>query len=223
MDTMSLLPASFLFRYSSAVPRVPGIPKSKSPLLMLPAKCQIPIPSAMDHGKQFASLSLGWNPQGLALSVSVSGKTDWPDCEPESALSSDRVQIWLDTRDTQTIHRATRYCHQFALLPIGHGDDGMLPAIRQFPIARAGEDAPDVDLDSILLESECDETGYRVAAWFPTGSLHGFDPEVYSRLGFYLMVHDRELGQQFLTVGEDFPYQSDPSMWVSLDLSSDSN
>ena len=215
---MSLLPAPFLFRYSLPVQQISGIPKAKSPQLKLPTSCATPFPSLMNGGQQFASLSLAWNSAGLAISISVTGKTDWPDCQPDAPLSSDRVQIWFDTRDTQTIHRASRYCHQFTLLPMGSGKDGMQPVLQQFPVPRAGDDAPEVELDSILLESETTESDYCVSAWFPTHSLHGFDPEVYSRLGFYLMVHDGELGQQFLTVGEDFPYQSDPSLWVSLDL-----
>jgi len=215
---MSLLPASFLFRYSIPVQRIERIPRAKTPLLNLPKNCQIPFPSNMDAESQFAELALAWNSKGLAVSVQVTGKSDWADCDPDSAMSADRVQLWFDTRDTQNVHRASRYCHQFVLLPIGDGEDGMRPAIRQFPIARAGEDAPDVDPDSILLESVADENGYHVSAWFPSESLHGFDPEVYSRLGFYIAVYDEELGRQFFTVGDDFPYQSDPSMWVSLDL-----
>ena len=215
---MTLLPAPFLFRYSIPIQRIDRLPRAKSPLLKLPKTCDLSFPSEIANTQQFARVAMAWNSQGLAISVEVNGKSDWPDCRPESAMTSDRVQLWFDTRDTQNIHRASRYCHQFCLLPIGEGDDGMTPVIQQFPVPRAGEDAPDVDLDSILIESEADEAGYQVAAWFPSESLHGFDPEIYSRLGFYLAIHDQELGQQVLTVGEDFPYQSDPSMWVSLDL-----
>ncbi|TWT58805.1 hypothetical protein KOR42_21910 [Thalassoglobus neptunius] len=217
---MSLLPASFLFRYSIPVKRIDRLPRAKAPVLKLPKSCEIPFPSEMDDVPQFAKLAMAWNSEGLALAVTVSGKTDWPNCSPDAPHSADRIQIWFDTRDTQNIHRASRYCHRFVLLPIGEGSDGMEPFLKQVPVPRASEDAPDIDIDSVLLESEADQSGYRVAVWFPTESLQGFDPETYSRLGFYITVHDDEHGQQVFTLGDDFPYESDPSMWASLELDS---
>lgn len=220
---MSLLPAAFQFRYAIPVQRVDKIPRDKAPLIKLPVDTEIPFPSAMDSATSFARLFAGWNPSGLALSVTVEGKQDWPDCSPDAMHRSDGVQLWIDTRDTQNIHRASRYCHHFCLLPVGEGDDGMQPCFGQFPISRASEDAPEIDPDSILLESVADETSYTVSVWFPSESLTGFDPEGYPHLGFYLAIQDRDHGKQVLTVGDDFPYQNDPSMWVSLTLQSDSD
>lgn len=218
---MSLLPAPFLFRYSIPIVKVDRLPRAKSPLLKLPATAAVPFPSAMESNPDFAELSMAWNNNGLALSVTVAGKTTWPSCSPESPQASDGVQIWIDTRDTQNIHRASRYCHYFCLLPIGEGEDGMIPIVKQLPIPRASDDAPEVDEESILLESEADEAGYTVSAWFPKEALNGFDPEAYSRLGFYITIQDSELGKQFFTVNDDFPYQGDPTIWASLDLTSE--
>lgn len=215
---MSLLPSAFLFRYSIPVSKIDRLPKAKAPLLKLPKSAEVAFPSAMDGIPQFASLRLAWNKNGLAISVSVQGKSDWANCSIDSPLSSDGVQIWLDTRNTQNIHRASRYCHQFCLLPLGEGDDGMQPFIKQYPVARASEDAPEVGEENVLLESEADESGYTVSAWFPTNILNGFDPEAYSQLGFYIAIHDSEFGKQTFTVGDDFPYQSDPSLWSTLEL-----
>lgn len=216
---MSLVPAPFLFRYSIPVSRIERLPRAQAPLLKLPATAEIPFPSSMENERTFATLRMAWNPHGLAVSVTVTGKSDWPVCSPESIQNSDGVQLWLDTRNTQNIHRASRYCHHFVLLPIGEGTDGMTPVIKQLPVPRAGEDAPEVDDEHILLESAADTSGYTVAAWFPQESLYGFDPDSYPRLGFYICVRDAELGNQCFTVGDDFPYQSDPSLWVSLNLS----
>lgn len=218
---MSLLPAPFLFRYSIPVTKIDRLPRSKAPLLKLPASAAVPFPSAMESGPEFAKLSMAWNKNGLAISVTVEGKSTWASCDPASPQASDGVQIWFDTRDTQNIHRASRYCHYFCLLPIGEGDDGMTPIVKQLPIPRASDDAPEVDEESILIESEADESGYTVSAWFPSETLNGFDPEAYSRLGFYITIQDTELGKQFFTVGDDFPYQGDPTLWASLELVSE--
>lgn len=218
--SMNLLPASFLFRYTLPVRCVDRLPRAKAPLIELPQSCECPWPSTMDS-EPFAAMRLAWNSEGFAISVSVTGKTNWPSCAPERLHSSDGVQLWLDTRDTQNIHRASRYCHHFVVTPIGGGSDGKAPLIGQFPIARAGDDAPEADLETILLESDADESGYRVSIWFPTAALYGFDPETYSRMGFYIVVRDQELGTQYLSVDEEFPYSNDPSLWASLKLNRD--
>jgi hypothetical protein len=48
--------------------------------------------------------------------------------------------------------------------------------------------------------------------------LNGFDPEQNPRLGFYYAIRDSELGEQVLSVGSDFPYWEDPSLWSVLQL-----
>ncbi len=60
--------------------------------------------------------------------------------------------------------------------------------------------------------------GYIVEAFLPATVLNGFDPEQNPRLGFYYVVKDTELGEQVLSVGADFPYWEDPSLWSVLEL-----
>ncbi|WP_437185437.1 hypothetical protein SH668x_002542 [Planctomicrobium sp. SH668] len=163
-------------------------------------------------------MALAWNPHGLAIQVKVTGKTKPCHCKPDAMLSGDCVQVWIDTRDTQNQHRASRFCHQFVGIPIGAGTDGTEPVVRQLPVGRAREDAPEVDPESLLAESTLEKDGYRLALWFPKESLHGFDPAPNSRIGFYVSVNDTELGKQALVVGDDFPYDVDPSQWISLQL-----
>jgi hypothetical protein len=37
-------------------------------------------------------------------------------------------------------------------------------------------------------------------------------------LGFTYFIFDRELGQQFFSLGSEFPFASDPSLWGTLEL-----
>src|SRR5947209_8099168 len=46
----------------------------------------------------------------------------------------------------------------------------------------------------------------------------GFDPEEHPRLGVYYAVRDSERGEQTLSVGSEFPYAEDPSLWQVLEL-----
>lgn len=216
--TGGLVPSPFLFRFTLPVLRVDRLPRADAPLLELPEQCRIPFPSVLDGIELWSELRIAWNPHGLGLSLTVTGKQDWPRCNPDAVLDSDGMQFWIDTRDTQTVHRGTRYCHRFCLLPCGSGDDGRAPFIKQLPVPRAREDAAAVDPGQLLLESDVHRNRYRVSAWFPMETLTGFDPETHTRLGFNLLVNDHDLGQAFFNVGNEFPIESDPSLWCSLSL-----
>lgn len=215
---MSLVPTAFLFRYSLSVQRVDRLPRSKAPLVKLPEECRVPLPSSLDPGLEFAAVSLAWNPQGFAVEVQVTGKKKPPRCQPASLQTSDVTRIWIDTRNTQNMHRASRFCQHFLACPVGEGRAGTAPLVRQLPVPRAREDAPMIDPESILAESEISKTGYRLGIWFPAESLHGYDPTSQGRLGFYMAVRDPEQGEQTLAVGDEFPWEADPSLWVALEL-----
>jgi hypothetical protein len=52
----------------------------------------------------------------------------------------------------------------------------------------------------------------------PAAVLHGYDPEQHPRLGFFYSIRDDELGEQVLSVGPEFPFWDDPSLWSVLEL-----
>src|SRR5262249_12894673 len=132
--------------------------------------------------------------------------------------ASDGVTLWLDTRDTRTSHRASRYCHQFYFLPTGGGPDHDEPVFGQAKINRALQDAPVAHAGAVPFRCLLTKGGYIVEAFLPAGVLTGFDPEQTPRLGFYYGVRDAERGDQVLSVGADFPYWEDPSLWGVLEL-----
>ncbi|HUG94440.1 MAG TPA: hypothetical protein VML55_26655 [Planctomycetaceae bacterium] len=214
-----LLPHPFLFRFSIPVRRIAALPRPKPKLLELPDDCRLPDFGVFDAAPPFADVRVAWNEDGFGVSVRVDGKRHPPDCDPERPDESDSLSVWIDTRNTQSIHRASRFCHGFRFFPAGGGRTGNEPAARQMLISQAREDAPQVPADRLHVASQPDSTGYRLEAWLPAEALHGFDPETSPRLGFYYHVRDRELGEQFLTVGPEFPFRHDPSLWSTLELS----
>ena len=60
--------------------------------------------------------------------------------------------------------------------------------------------------------------GYVMSAFIPAAALTGFNPTDHPRLGFTYYLFDRELGQQFFSLGSEFPFASDPSLWGTLEL-----
>ncbi len=137
---------------------------------------------------------------------------------PPRPRGSDGVTLWLDTRDARSGHRASRYCHQFHLLPTGGGPERDEPAFFQAKIHRALEDAPLAASGAVPFRAAIKKSGYLVEAFLPATVLNGFDPEQTPRLGVVYAVRDAELGEQTLSVGSDFPYGEDPSLWAVLEL-----
>lgn len=213
-----VLPPRFLFRYSIPVAKVDDIPRSGSKLLDLPRTCELPDFADLENTSRFAHISAAWNEGGLGVAVTVSGKTLPIACDRNVPTESDGLQLWIDTRNTQSIHRSSRFCHHFCLLPAGGGAKGDKPFAIQLPIARAKEETPIADSKRIRIAAEKLTGGYRLEVWLSADVLNGFDPDANPRLGFYYQVIDAELGEQFLSVGRDFPFAHDPSLWSTLEL-----
>ena len=215
---MNLIPNRFLFRVAYPCRHVAKMPQKGDELLDLPETCRIDNFADMDGRRNFADVRLAWNEGGLALQVELRGKEQPPAGEASRPRHSDGVSLWIDTRDARTSHRASRYCHQFHFLPAGGGPDKDEPAFVQAKINRAMQDAPAAPVGGVPFQFLRRKGGWRLEAWLPAAVLNGFDPEQNPRLGFCYAVRDTELGEQVLSVGPDFPYAEDPSLWSVLEL-----
>lgn len=218
MSSSGILPNRFLFRYSFPVRYERKIPRSGKKLLDLPAEFAFPDFGALDDARSFAELRLAWNEYGLGISVAVDGKKKPLNCDRHASETSDGLRVFIDTRDTQNIHRASRFCVQFFLVPTTNCSKNPDPWAVQAPILRAREEAPQVNVGEIRMNTALSKSGYRMEAWLPASVLYGYDSEAQPRLGFYYALRDAELGDQFLTVGHDFPFAIDPSLWSTLEL-----
>jgi hypothetical protein len=219
---MSLVPHRFLFRVAYPCRCVKKMPRADDErLLDLSDDCRIDNFAAMDEKRNFADVRLAWNDLGLGLQVEVRGKENVPRGDVARPRGSDGVTLWLDTRDARTSHRASRHCHQFHFLAAGGGAERDEPAVGQTKINRALEDAPLAPAGSVPLRVTSRRQGYLLEAFLPAAVLHGYDPEQYPRLGFFYSIRDDELGEQVLSVGPEFPFWEDPTLWSGLELVSD--
>ena len=218
---MELLPAAFLFEYCFDCRYVAEIPLSSGDrLLDLPSACRVDGLVRMTGRQPFAEVALAWNERGLGFQVAVRGKDRAAVADARHPRSSDGALLWIDTRDARTSHRASRYCHCFYFLPTGGGSHRDEPACGQLKISRALADAPLCRPEHIAFAVTPQTGGYILEAFLPAEVLHGFDPETNRRLGFFYVVKDAELGEQTLSVGPEFPYWDDPSLWSVLNLRS---
>jgi len=214
--TEQLLPPRFLFRFSAPVRRHATLWSDAGTKLAerdrLPAFCEL------DGQSPFAEVRAGWNETGVAFSIRVSGKRLPTRCDVGRPTDCDGVELWIDTRDTHNIHRATRFCHRFVAIPFGGGPRREDPHLEQLVIHRAKEDARHASPRSLTVRSERRIDGYVLELFLPTAALAGFDPVEHPRLGFTYLVRDHSLGQQTFASPTDLPYDSDPSLWGTLEL-----
>lgn len=217
--TTPLLPQPFWFRLAVPCPRVEGVPKTTGKrLLDLPSSCRLPQTALLDGKEPWAEVRAAWNPRGLAVGVEAQGNLAGLDDDdrPEGLYG---FQVWVDTRDTRDVSRATRFCHRFdARLAPGTGKNSLKVKVQPRPIARAVADAPLARPDLIVAAAERSKTGWRLELFLHAEALNGFDPETNRRLGFAYHVFDPDRPGEFLGVGREFPVGENPSLWSTLEL-----
>lgn len=213
-----ILPPSFVFRFSVPIQETRLAWKPTG--IELPDECRVPVFQEMDGEREFADVRCAWSSQGLFFDIQVAGKLQQPWCRETRLEDSDNIQIWIDTRDTKNIHRASRFCHRFLFMPSGAGPTNEQPLSTMLKINRAREESRSLNAERIPISSQNTETGYRLSSFIPATVLSGFNPEEQPRLGFSYTVSDRELGWQCFSLGPEFPIDEDPSLWGTLELQS---
>jgi hypothetical protein len=214
----SLLPQSFWFRVALDCPKVEGLPRARGRLLDLPPTSQLPDLGELEGQSSWTKVRAGYDGSGLGFAFEVADKVGPISPEPGRTSGVDAVQVWIDTRDTRNVHRATRFCHRFVASIVPGQGRALEVTIDQKPIARAVADAPLANLANVQARAERIMSGWRLELFLPAEVLHGFDPETNRRLGFFYQVTDPDRGDQFLGVGREFPVGEDPSLWASLVL-----
>ena len=215
-----IVPPSFLFQYSMAVPRVEAIPRKKGSLLQLDDSCSLFVPGSMNDTDNAFGLRMAWNPEGLGIELDVPGKKLPPAGRRKDLKNSDSISLFVDTRHTANVHRATEYCCSLVVLPCDENADEK-PTAAFVEIAQQRASKSDRDGGKCPVQVSVRPDGYRLEIWIPTSQMFGFDeaPEI-GRIGFSCLIHDTELGEIPLNVGGDFPVAFDPSTWLQLELKS---
>lgn len=164
------------------------------------------------------SLRLAWNTAGLGLDVTVRGRRQPLAGRRSDLRHSDHLQIFVDTRHTGNVHRATEYCTALIVLPSDEDHDDE-PTVAFVEIAQQRTTKRERSGKSCSYRVHETSDGYRLELWIPAAQLPGFAeaPEI-GHIGFYLVVEDTVLGQLPLSIGGDFPVSYDPSTWLQVRL-----
>lgn len=215
-NSQRLLDPIFLFHFS-----VPCLHTSLSwgaNGIALPEAYRLPCFSELEGGPLFADLRAAWNHEGVFFTVRVEGKRQTPWCRETRADESDGLHVWIDTRNTHNVHRASRFCHRFVFLPAGSGRLLDQPTADQLLVHRARENAKPIRPGALHVRSEKRVDGYVLECGIPSSAMTGYEPDDHTKLGFTYAVTDRELGWQTFSVSSEFRFQEDPSLWGTLEL-----
>ncbi len=216
LTSPQLISPSFLFRFSA--PCRYSATAWKPSGIELGEEFRLPNFSELDDAPKRVDVAAAWSEQGLLFSVDVTGKKQAPWCRESRVEESDGVFLWIDTRDTHNIHRASRFCHQFVFLPTGGGLRQLEPIAEMLLINRARENPKPVRPGTLAVVNKKQPNGYRLDIRIPEAALTGFDPAEHPRLGFHWAVIDRELGELTFCCPPGMPYREDPSVWGTLEL-----
>ncbi len=194
------------------------VAKKPTGSFQLPEKYRVPAFNEFEGQASFADIRVGWNDDGLIFSANITGKKQSLWCRETQLLDSDGLQIWVDTRDTHNLHRATKFCHWILLMPTGGGAEKDKAITNMLKINRSKDDSPNINRAKISLNSKITKNGYLLSAFIPSNCLHGWNTADHRNIGFNYAVVDRELGWQTLAIGPELPIAENPSLWQTLSL-----
>ncbi len=209
-----LVPNRLLLRFEIPV-RYRRTPKLDGSLSDWSDEYLLPDLGRLEGREAFGKVWLAWNESGLFVACRVEGRKSPFQCDPNHFWKGDNFRLMTDMRDTRDIKRASRHCQQFWFLPAGGGRDGRQPLAGAAPVIRATEDAPLPDRGEILVAGMRRGGLYAIEGHIPAHALAGFDPSEHHRIGLTYMLEDQDLGQQYLTVGDEFKWYVDPSTWAT--------
>ena len=210
LDT-SLLPPRQMFRLAVDVQRWEPAKGQTVEKITLGEEYRLPEFGELDGQKTIADVRMGWSVKGLVWQVTVEGKSQLPWCREGRLDESDGLQVWVDTRATLNVHRASRFCHRFCFLPRGAGRGEAEPIAEQFLINRARENARPTRPRELQIASKVTSKGYTMTVFAIADALGGYDPLGQPRLGFTYALLDREKGLQTLGLGPRvFPMRKTP-------------
>lgn len=221
----TLPPPSAHFRFAYGVPH--GEPSTSSstgePFLQPETPAAIVPLKQLDGSGHPLELEVCWNLAGLSLCVPIPLATAQPAAAGRAANSRKfawTLRLWIDTRCTQSVHRATKYCHLFSIKESPEVDTKGQMLVELLKIEQSRETPPLKGIDGIRAKwiPNPEAADRKLALWIPADCMYGFAPADSPQLGFHaaLSLDDGEL--RLLALNQEFPAGSDPSLWQVLNL-----
>ena len=178
---------------------------------------EIPSFRSLNGGKRFAEMSIAWSNDGLFFHSILKAPGGKAVRSAASSVSSKSVllSLYIDTRWSPGVHRATTYCHRFDFIlkrptstePMdrGHGELN--------PIQRARAAPAPIHPNDISVATVGIPDGYEIKAYLRGDTLTGYSPEEFQEVGIFYTINDSVFGNQIMARTLQSPYFEDPSVW----------
>lgn len=213
------LPVRALFRFEFPLLYMPEPPRIDGHLSDWPEEARLPSLVELEPEETaIADVFGAWNEDGLYFGFDVPNRPAPVQCDPKSWWKMDGIRVCVDTRDTRSNKRATRFCHFIYALPIGGGSDESAPVVGQHRMSRSKEPPPSMDLDQVRIASHVLKRSYSMELAIGAQAMAGFEPHDHPRIGLFYKVRDTQLGNQNLTVSDELGWNVDPSTWATAVL-----
>jgi hypothetical protein len=212
----TIVPNRMLMRFEVSIPYRAKAPAINGSVRGWKDKERLPSLGELEGHEDFAPVWCCWNEAGLYIATQVTARRTALKCDAKQFWKGDNLRIMLDMRDTRHIKRATRFCHHLFFMPAG-GPGGEAIA-GSHAVKRAKENAPTLADGAIRIGARVKPDNYALTAHIPGDALTGFDPDQFDRIGFFYILEDRDRGQQSLTIGDEWPWHMDPSLWATAVL-----
>lgn len=213
-----LIPSSYLFKVSLPLyHRTTTWKPGKG--FQLEERYEIPTFESLDQNpSQECRTRIAWSDDGLWLQFFVRGKKLKPFCRLTDLEQSDGVELFVDTRNTKSVHRATRFCHRFLFLPKGAGGQEKDPYGTMLKIRLARGEPGAIGQYQPSVVSKIRQNGYDLSIHLSRKDLEGWSPTEQPEIGLYYLIRDQEMGQIPMIYDQNLPIYEDPSLWPTAFL-----
>lgn len=177
-------------------------------------KFLLPELSRLFNEESFATVSMGWNHQGLLGRFEVTAENGISVAYPE-IHQGDSIELFIDTKDVKAARTTHRFCHHFFFLP--EAIEGLFCGeISRF---RTEDSHPLCKSEDLELKIELNATGYCANIVIPKECLVGFDPLECNRIGFsYRINRFKGTAQHFGLPSKFCSIERHPYLWSSIYL-----
>ncbi len=213
-----LIPASYLFKFSLPLYYRKTAWKTGTGFTLEP-RYQLPDLGGLDDASESPlQTRMAWSEDGLWFQFSIRGKKLKPHCRLTDLESSDSIEIFVDTRNTKNVHRATKFCHRFLFLPKGGGKDESEPYGSMLKIRLARGEPGSIGQFTPTVVSKIRKDGYDLTVHLSKKDLEGWIPGEQPEMGLFFVARDTELGVMSMVYDLNLPVFEDPSLWPTAFL-----
>jgi hypothetical protein len=161
--------------------------------------------------ERFAEVGMSWSQAGIFLFLTV--EKPFEEALYPRFTEGDALELFFDTRDVKTAGFASRFCHQFVILP--QAVQGI--QAQEISHFRTEDTHPLCDAADLQVVSKLGKKEYELDVFIPAHCLHGFDPATFERIGFTYRIHRyRGKPQHFALSSQHFSIEQHPRLWASF-------